>query len=132
MKGCDPFIDQICQTWGLPRLGDGEDVPDKLREFVFDPEIPACVPANMDEPPQLPEHDLDQWWESSSTRIWIQVDCKGLADLLAGRASLEAEDLRPIFVRIAQHFETTPSRISTSAQRLGLYSVVTEAIQHSC
>ena len=34
--------------------------------------------------------------------LWIQVDCKAVAEILAGRASLQSCEHRPIFVRIAR------------------------------
>ena len=35
-------------------------------------------------------------------RLWIQTDCKAMAELLSGRVVLEAPQHRPLFVRLAR------------------------------
>ena len=49
--------------------------------------------------PGLPANEEDDWWGGGSSRLWHQVDCKGLADVVNGDAVLHAPRLEPIFRR---------------------------------
>jgi hypothetical protein len=51
----------------------------------------------------LPSHPLDQKWQSTSQRIWIQVDCRSVAELVAGRAVLEPQEHAAVFRRIVRN-----------------------------
>ena len=64
------------------------------------------IPSSIDIYPQLAPHDLDCQWQSNLHRLWIQVDCKSLAELCAGRSFLSAPEYRPLFIRICRSLRT--------------------------
>ena len=95
MKHCTMFIDKVCGEWGLPLLC-------KPGSKVRGVPIHCRIPAAIDIHPHLEPHDLDKQWQSDLGRLWIQVDCKALADLCAGRSFLSAPQYRPLFIRICR------------------------------
>ena len=58
--------------------------------------------ATFDGVPPLPTHPDDSAWETTTGRIWFQVDCKGVADVLNGDAVLDARHLECIFKRMTR------------------------------
>ena len=96
MCHCDDFINQVCDFWNLPKL------PHSNRHCAFHDTGRAANSECWDDIPILPDHPLDQKFLSSRGRLWIQVDCKGIADLTSGRAVLQAEELHPAFIRISR------------------------------
>lgn len=96
MSNWKDFFNKLCSLWSLPGLlgttavDDDAIIPFKIR-----------LPTSIDDVPDLPLHPLDNSWASDGSRFWIQVDCKAIADLLTGQASLQQEDHRPLFVRIS-------------------------------
>ena len=96
MHGCDSFVHSVCQQWNLPGL-----VLDKPESERPRPKH-VRLPSQIDQMPPRPAHHLDQSWQSSSGQVWIQVDCKALAELLSGRAVLTADDMRPLCTRVAR------------------------------
>ena len=60
------------------------------------------MPAAASAPPNLPEHPLDQKWQTGRKRLWVQVDCRSVAELVAGRAWLEPQDHAPLFRKIVR------------------------------
>ena len=95
MHGCDAFINRLCDQWRLPRL------PTKSR-IENDLPITVRLPMWVSLPPPTPTHPLDQHWGGMQARMWIQVDCRSVAELAAGRAVLQGDYHRPSFVRIAR------------------------------
>ncbi len=94
MRGCDGFISAICQAWKLPAMDDRIQSDTSIFHLH--------VPQVIEKPPPLPPHKLDRHWQRNGKRIWVQVDCQTVAEVLAGRAKLDAPDLEPIFIRIAR------------------------------
>ncbi len=95
MRGCDAFINQICSSWGLPGL------PEAVKEKVSLP-LTIRLPVAIDEPPQLPTHELEQQWQSMRGRLWVQTDCKAISELLRGSSTLKVDAHAPLFRRIAR------------------------------
>ena len=95
MEGCDDFINRICVEWNLPYL------PAKSTQS-FDPLLSTRLPAASTFCPDLPPHPLDSKWQSKGPRLWLQVDCRSIAELLSGRAALDTDEHRRIFIRIAR------------------------------
>ena len=60
------------------------------------------LPVSYSNCPHLPAHPADPEWDGLSRRLWIQVDCKGVADVCNGAAILKAPHLEAIFRRIVQ------------------------------
>ena len=60
------------------------------------------MPTAIEQVPALPPHPLDLRWQSGRYRLWIQVDCQALAELLSGRAALDGVEHRPLFIRMAR------------------------------
>ena len=60
------------------------------------------MPTAIEQFPQLPAHPLDKSWQSDLHRLWIQVDCQALSELLSGRSALDGEEIRAICVLIAR------------------------------
>ena len=95
MKGCPAFIDAVCLMSGLPKLWQ--------RSGNIRPSPTLCrLPASVEHPPELEPHQLDWHWQSDRERLWIQVDCRSLAELCAGRPYLNAPELRSGFIRICR------------------------------
>ena len=97
MAGCNALIDEICVRWSLPKLQStsGADSFSLLR---------LHLPASALQPPPVPFHPLDKRWGGDCSRIWIQVDCQSLAEVLSGNAVLQGGDQQPLFVRVARWF----------------------------
>ena len=81
------FADGICKLWRLPRTTE-----------ISDRELPLFMhtiklPTNPEEMLALLPNAREDRWDSASGRIWM---------LLGGRAKLNDESLRPLFVRIAR------------------------------
>ena len=55
--------------------------------------------ATFDSVPELPRCPEDHYWDGFKKRLWIQVDCKGVADILNGDAQLKGTHLEPVFRR---------------------------------
>jgi hypothetical protein len=93
MSGLEDFLQDACAILGIA------------------PPVKRSLPAALDAPythkdkcgfadiPDLPPHPDDQAWDSGSRRLWIVVDCKGVADVSTGNAVLQAPHLEPIFQR---------------------------------
>ena len=96
MRGCASFVNEICLQWELPGRNTKSCTGALSRPINI--HIPVCI----DKPPPLPEHGDDQRWQSDTNRLWIQIDCEVLAELLAGRAFLDTDDRRPVFIRLAR------------------------------
>ena len=58
----------------------------------------------------MPTCPLDGCWETRRGRLWVQVDCESLADLLSGRAFLASDEDRLLMVRIARKLEAVTRR----------------------
>ena len=95
MQHCPSFMDAVCEKWGLPKT------PKRQDKEPWAP-LRCRIPASIDLPPALEPHPLDRKWASSSGRLWIQVDCRSVAELCCGRAWLTQPELRPLFVRISR------------------------------
>ena len=95
MKQCDQFINTICIKWPLPML------PAKPATALEHP-VTIKMSTAIEQVPDLPPHPLDLCWQSDQHRLWIQVDCQALADLLSGRAALDGVAHRPIFIRLSR------------------------------
>ena len=54
----------------------------------------------MDNVPRLNLHPEDHAWDPGGRRLQVRVDNKTVADLVNGRAALDDDAFRPIFVRI--------------------------------
>ena len=94
MALADGFIDSICRKWGLPVLRQSTAIA-RLAP------VTGHLPAVYEDYPLPAPHPFDSVWQTGS-RLWIQVDCKAVADLCSGRAVLSKPELRPLFVRICR------------------------------
>jgi len=94
MQDYDAFVNALCNKWSLSAL--------QSRDKAINMWTSLRISAVIDNPPVILQHDLDQCWQTESKRIWIQVDCKGVPEFLAGRAVLETNDLRPVFLKVAR------------------------------
>ena len=100
MSKAPSFIDTVCERWGLPLVRAAApahcaQVPTTIR-----------VTTSVEQYPELVPHACDHKWQPGGIRLWIQVDCKAVAELCAGRAVLSTPELRPLFVRVCRslHF----------------------------
>ena len=96
MKECEAFINLVCDKWRLPSLSSSEQPSIPIPRLVS-----VNIPALREHPPTLPTSPLDESWGSRLGRLWVQVDCKALAELLAGRAILTSDGHRPLMIRLA-------------------------------
>ena len=97
MRGCGHFINTICKHWGLPGLCQ--------QELETKPECPMKVRISIDEHllPALPRHPFDRKWQSTCRRIWMQTDCRAIAELASGRAVRDRCEMRLVFQRISRY-----------------------------
>ena len=58
-----------------------------------------CLATFLDVP-SLATHPAEHSWDSGCKRLWLQVDCKGIADIMGGRAVLQAPHLELLFRRM--------------------------------
>ncbi len=64
--------------------------------------ISSRLPATWANIPALPPQPLADKWQAMQGRLWIQVDCKSVADLFCGRAILRSDDFTPLYKRLAR------------------------------
>ena len=65
--------------------------------------VQVRMPTTVEDIPSLSAHAFDNMWQSDRKRLLLQVDCRSVAELCAGRAVLSSPELRPVFVRICRH-----------------------------
>ena len=53
-------------------------------------------------PPEFEPHQLDWHCQFDRERLWIQEDCRSLAEPCGGRSCLSASEFRPVFIRICR------------------------------
>ena len=64
-------------------------------------EMPGSIGlSDLHKYPPLPAHPNDSLWDSHERRLWIQVDCRGVADVVNGEALLKSGHCEMIFRRI--------------------------------
>ena len=88
-------MDTVCEKWSLPKVRQ----PPAAAPFV---PLHCRIPVSIDAPPTCVPHDLDRRWQSDRGRLWVQVDCRSVAELCNGRAYLAKPELRPLFTRIGR------------------------------
>ena len=66
--------------------------PDLFLPSPF-PAHPLSRPSPFPARPFLPAHPADMKWDDLNKRLWIQVECKGLADISNGDALLQNPSL---------------------------------------
>ena len=96
MRNFRAFADGLCDLWRLPRLWIESD-----REVPFFLKTHKLPTSIEDIPPLLPDLMVEQWG-SQAGRLWVQTDNQQLEQLMGGRAKLQDESERPLFVRIAR------------------------------
>ena len=99
MRECDTFIDKVCHHWHLPGVA-----PEENAKHLATPRELIHLPVDINEPPRCPPHPLEQRWQTEAGRLWAQVDCQVIAELLSGRTALHSDEHEPIFRRIARTF----------------------------
>ena len=77
-------------------------MPDPTADHIKSVRLPTAI----DRYPSLPPHPLDEVSQSGALRLWLQVDCRLIAELLDGRAVLESDEHKPIFTRVARKILT--------------------------
>ena len=97
MCGRDDFVNFLCGIWKVPRLPLSSGVTSIANIFQS-----VRQPASIHCPPELLTHPFDVQWESNQGRLWIQVDCRAVAELLAGRATLNQDEHQSIYIRLAR------------------------------
>lgn len=96
MAECTSFIDLICDRWVLPRL------PEATSPILSAP-IKCSLPCQIDQPPSLSCHYLDNRWQSNKMRLWIQADCKPIADVMCGLPTLQDSAVETVFRKKARY-----------------------------
>ena len=125
MQGCEGFVNSLCEIWGLPKLRVAGPAP------IFDPHHERLV-VHIGSPPEICKHALDKEWQSPGKRLWIQVDCKAVAELLAGRAVLYGNIMAPIFTPIARLIVKLVGLGWRPLIFSGFYYMVSAGIQYGC
>ena len=95
MQHCNDFINSVCRRWGLPEL------PARPQGRGCEA-ISIHLNAAVALPPSLCTHPIDQSRSAAHGRLWIQVDCRAVAELMSGRTILQSLEHRPLFVRAAR------------------------------
>ena len=95
MAGCTDFVISACEHFGIWIATQ----PGSLNQLQFTLSSPKQF-SHFAEAPVLPRHPEDHFWDSFQKRLWIQVDCKGIAEVSNGEAALTAHRLEPIFRRL--------------------------------
>ena len=97
MQYCDQFLDVACSELGVepPPQPHLPAPPGALSGF----RLPVC----FEKVPDLPAHVDDTCWDGFNKRVWIQVDCLGVANVSQGDAVLSTPRLEPIFRRITEY-----------------------------
>ena len=93
MAGFGEFLPSACEVLGIafPSRATLPAAPDTMYTYKD-----KCTFAVI---PDAPPHPDDSAWDTGGKRLWIQVDCKGVADVSNGDAVLQAPHLEPLFQR---------------------------------
>ena len=102
MKGCPAFVRSVCRLLQI-RPPPEDTLAGLATPFVFAPrsKLTSFLPC-----PPLPHCPQDLEWDSYRNRLFIQVDCRGVAEVCNGRAVLHTPYLDPLFHRITNHLLT--------------------------
>ena len=95
LRGSRDFIIKACVLYDI--YPPPEQAPHVCRPLVD--RLPAVLR-------DLPPHPDDACWDDLQRRLWIQVDCLGVAQVVNGEAVLRTPHLEPIFRRICRRSET--------------------------
>jgi hypothetical protein len=100
MAGVDAFVRKACDVFSI------RPPPPKPEPGVYTPELTVrAEPKTFFQYPTLPHHPNDNDWDGCKGRLWIQVDCRAVAEILNGNAVLQADHTEAVFRRITKKFE---------------------------
>ena len=92
LEGVQDFVSAACREYKI--------TPPAAVPIPHSPPQPQRTAVKFEDYPPLPWHPEEHQWDDLSRRIWVQVDCLGVADVSQGDAVLREPRLEPIFRRI--------------------------------
>ena len=95
VQDCDRFVHAACQHYHIKPPASRSSASQCTTVIVK-------LPVSFETCPPLPPHPNDSDWDSLERRLWVQVDCKSVADVCNGVSVLKAPHLEPIFRRVVQ------------------------------
>ena len=93
MKESKQFSNKVCDYWSLAKL------PGETENAEFN-RIVRCRLGSRNW--ELPAHPRHNDWQAEAGCLWIQGDCKSVADLLGAKAVLQDDYYRSMYVRMAR------------------------------
>ena len=96
MADCGSFMRAVCEKFGLWINEPVSSVVTVCPDIRFQ----EVCKADFSNIPELPTCQHDHFWDGFERRLWIQVDSKGISNIVNGDAVLQRINLECIFRRI--------------------------------